>query len=156
MSENGVYLYGSRVNIQKTHLAHLFKNKQIRFNAFSKRISKRTRTLRIPFLSAMYSSSNEFSSKFRGCNTSYWKKDFIAVNGYNEDFIGWGREDSELMRRLHNSGIKSKRIRYQGILYHIYHNEKSKDRLQLNDSIEEKTIKEKLVWCENGIDKYLT
>ena len=89
------------------------------------------------------------------CNTSFFKSDCIAVNGYNEDITGWGREDSELMLRLHNNGVKTRRLRYRGIVFHIWHTEKSKDRFELNDKIQQKVINESLTWCENGINKYI-
>ena len=38
---------------------------------------------------------------------------------------------------------------------HLFHIEKSKSRLELNNDIELRTINEKLSWTENGIDKYL-
>lgn len=150
------YLFGSRVNIQKEYLDTLFEEKRIRFNAFSKGIKKRTRALHIPFLSQFYKASDQFSKKYRGCNTSYFKSDFVAVNGYNEDFKGWGREDSELALRFHNFGLQGKRLRYRGIVFHIYHNEKSKSRLEINNDIELQTIANKSVWCKNGVDKYLS
>ncbi|MEM5564258.1 glycosyltransferase family 2 protein [Psychroserpens sp. AS72] len=154
-SSENCYLYGSRVNIQKAHLDTLFAKQEVRFGPFSEGIKKRTRAIYSPFLSQFYKANHQFSKKFRGCNTSYFKSDFIAVNGYNEDFKGWGREDSELALRFHNFGLKSRRLRYRGIVYHIYHLEKSKSRLELNNDIELKTINEKLSWTENGIDKYL-
>ena len=150
------YLYGSRVNIQKPYLNTLFTNKQTRFTPFSKGIKKRTRAIHAPLLSNFYKARHTFSKKFRGCNTSYFKSDFIAINGYNEDFKGWGREDSELALRFHNYGLQARRLRYRGIVYHIFHIEKSKDRLELNNSIEQDTIKNNVKWCLNGIDKYLS
>ncbi|MEC3907607.1 glycosyltransferase family 2 protein [Tamlana sp. 2201CG12-4] len=155
-AEENTYLYGSRVNIQENHLEKLFGKKQVRFSAFSQGIKKRTRALYIPFLGNFYKKKNAFSKKYRGCNTSYFKKDFIAVNGYNEEFKGWGREDSELALRFHNYGIASRRLRYGGIVYHIYHKEKPKDGLHKNNKIEQTTIDKKVVWCKNGIDKYLS
>ncbi|WP_435413750.1 glycosyltransferase family 2 protein [Psychroserpens mesophilus] len=155
-AQNGMYLFGSRVNIQEDYLNTLFENKQIRFTAFSKGIKKRTRALHIPFLSQFYKASDQFSKKYRGCNTSYFKSDFIAVNGYNEDFKGWGREDSELALRFHNYGLQGRRIRYRGIVFHIYHNEKSKSRLEINNEIELNTIANKTVWCKHGVDQYLS
>lgn len=149
------YLYGSRVNIQKSHLLNLFKFKQIIFNCFSSGIKKRTRAIYFPILSSLYKSSYQFSKKYRGCNTSFYKSDFLAVNGYNELFTGWGREDSEFALRLHNYGLKSRRLRYKGILYHIYHQEKSKNNLSQNNDIELATIKNKTIFCKNGVDKYL-
>ncbi|MBR9847460.1 MAG: glycosyltransferase [Algicola sp.] len=154
-AEKNTYLFGSRVNIQEAHLDALFRAQQIRFNAFSKGIKKRTRAMHVPFLSQFYKASDQFSKKYRGCNTSYFKSDFIAVNGYNEDFKGWGREDSELALRFHNYGLKGRRIRYRGIVFHIYHNEKSKSRLEINNEIELNTIANKSVWCKHGVDQYL-
>jgi len=153
--KRNTYLFGSRVNIQKQHLKTLFAKRQIRFSALSKGIKKRTRACHISFLSKLYKERTQFSNKFRGCNTSYFKEDFIAVNGYNEDITGWGREDSELVLRMHNRGIKARRLRYRGIVFHIYHNEKSRGRLDLNDSIEQNTIQNKITWAPNGVDKYL-
>lgn len=77
------------------------------------------------------------------------------MNGYNEAFEGWGREDSDLALRLLNLGLRMKRLRYRGILYHIHHKIKSKAQLEYNDAIEKNTIKNKLVRCEKGIDQYL-
>ena len=57
--------------------------------------------------------------------------------------------------RFHNFGLQAKRIRYRGIVFHIYHNEKSKSRLEINNDIELQTIANKTVWCQNGVDKYL-
>lgn len=154
-AEANTYLFGSRVNIKKAYLETLFKEKIINFNVFSKGIKKRFRTLHIPVLSRFYKKESSFSKKYRGCNTSYFKKDFIAVNGYNEYFEGWGREDSELALRFHNYGLSARRLKFVGIVYHIFHYEKPKDNLMSNDEIEKKTIKEKIVWTSNGINKYL-
>jgi len=132
LSRENHFLFGSRVNIQKKRLISLFKSNNINFNSFSFGIKKRTRALRIPFLSSLYKSSNLLSKKLRGCNMSFFRKDFMAVNGYNEDFEGWGKEDSELAIRLLNNGCLGKRIRYKGIVYHIWHSEESKDNLKIN------------------------
>lgn len=154
-AQKETYLFGSRVNIQKFYLTKLFKHEKINFNIFSKGIKKRTRALHIPVLSNFYKRSSKFSKKYRGCNTSFFKKDFIAINGYNENFKGWGREDSELAIRFHNYGLQARRLRYRGIVFHIYHEEKSKNRLELNNQIEQNTITNKVKWCKNGVDKYL-
>ena len=126
------------------------------FSFFSKGIKKRGRTLYIPILANLIKAKTGFSQKFRGCNTSFYKEDFIAVNGYNEDFKGWGREDSELAYRFHNFGLFSKRLKFQGIVYHIFHTEKSKNNLQKNNNIEVMTIKNKRTWTENGVNKYIS
>lgn len=155
--ENNTYLFGSRVNIQESYLNTLFKNKITSFSYIAKGIKKRNRNIHFPILGAiLYKKNTELSSKLRGCNLSYWKKDFIEVNGYNEDMVGWGREDSELIIRMMNNNVLGKRLKYKAIVYHIWHKENSKEKLDINHTIQEKAIRDKQSWCTNGIDKYLS
>lgn len=149
------YLYGSRVNILPEFVGVIFECKRIKFNYFSKEIKNKSRTLHIPFLASMYGPKDKVSKKFRGCNVSYWKTDFLEINGYNEDFEGWGREDSDLVIRMANKGVLGKRLRYSGILYHIYHKVNSKHNFEINDAIEQKTVKDKIVKIEKGVSQYL-
>ncbi|MDK7375931.1 glycosyltransferase family 2 protein [Weeksella virosa] len=154
MAEKNTYLYGSRVNIQKSKLQEIFQHKTIHFHFFSKGIKKRGRTLRYPFLAKKQKKHSSFSSKMRGCNFSFWRKDFIKVNGYNEEITGWGREDSELVLRMHNAGILAKRLKFAGIVYHMYHPEQSKEFLDRNDKIQQKTIEQKLTFASKGVNQY--
>ena len=39
---------------------------------------------------------------------AFYRKDCLNVNGFNNEFEGWGREDSEFVVRLINSGVKRK------------------------------------------------
>lgn len=154
-AEKGFYLYGSRVNIQKEFLSELFQKQVLHFNYFSKGIKKRGRTFHLPFLTQFIKPVEEISKKLRGCNMSFWKSDFISVNGFNENLVGWGIDDSEMVQRLHNIGIKGKRLKFAGIVYHIYHKEQSKSHLQINLEIEKQTKNKKIVFVEKGINQYL-
>ena len=155
LAEKNVYLYGSRVNIQENILSSLFQSKDISFHFFSKGIKKRGRTIHCLSLAKRQHKHPNYSSKMRGCNFSFWKSDFIKVNGYNEEFSGWGREDSELVLRMHHASIYAKRLKFAGIVYHIYHNEQSKSFLDRNDKIQQNTIENKLTFAEKGINQYL-
>ena len=42
-----------------------------------------------------------------GIGFALFKDDYIRINGYDEDFKGWGGEDADLGLRLYYSGIKS-------------------------------------------------
>jgi glycosyltransferase involved in cell wall biosynthesis len=155
MIRENVFLYGSRVNITAGALEEVMEKELYSFSFFSGLIKKRTRNIRIPAFRDAYRESNIFSSKVRGCNLSYWRKDFIEVNGYDEDMEGWGREDSEFVIRLLNKGIKGKRLRYGGIIYHLYHPENSRERLAENEKIQKLSIQRKTIRCKNGVEKYL-
>jgi glycosyltransferase involved in cell wall biosynthesis len=154
-AEKNVYLFGSRVNIQAPILEAIFKNKTIHFNLFSKGINKRGRTIRIPFLMNFAKYYKNRSGKLRGCNMSFWKADFIKINGFNESLVGWGIDDSEMIQRLHNIGVKGKRLKYAGIAYHIYHKEQSKSHIEINNEIEKETTEKKRTFIEKGISQYL-
>lgn len=153
--ENGYYLFGSRVNTLKPILEDIYKNKTLHFNFFSKAIQRRGRTIRIPFLMKFTKKVNKRSSKLRGCNLSFWKKDFININGYNENLIEAWREDSEMIERMHNIGIKGKRLKFAGIAYHLYHKSQSKKQIDINLAIEKETIEKKIKFTEKGINQYL-
>lgn len=153
--KKNTFLFGSRVNIKPGAVSQVLNKKIYRFSLLSKAIKNKTRNLRVPLFQQLYKESSEFSRKTRGCNLSYWRSDFLAVNGYDETMEGWGREDSELVLRMLNSGVKGKRLRYGGIIYHIHHPEKSKAHLKENDKIQQLTIQQKKTWSKNGVDKYL-
>ena len=154
-AQKGFYLFGSRVNIQETLLTELFSKKIIDFNFFSKGIKKRGRTIRIPFMMNFAKIVDKRSSKLRGCNMSFWREDFIKINGFNEDLVGWGIDDSEMIERLQNIGIKGKRLKFAGIVYHIYHKEQSKSHIEINHEIERQTKEKKLTFIEKGINQFL-
>lgn len=154
-AEKGKFLFGSRVNIKPAAVDKVLSQKDVQFSPFSRDIKNKSRNLRVPLMQRLYRPSPIFSRKTRGCNLSYWRKDFIAVNGYDETMEGWGREDSEFVIRLLNRGVHGRRLRYGGIVYHIHHVEKSREFLERNTEIQEKTISAKKTWCEHGIDKYL-
>ncbi len=154
-AEKGVFLYGSRVNIQEEHLETLFKDKQINFHFLSKGIKKRGRTLRIPLLMAQFKKENTRSPKLRGCNMSFWREDFIRINGFNESLTGWGIDDSEMIQRLLNTGIQGRRLKYAGLAYHIYHPEQDKSHIEVNKIIERETTEKKVTYIEKGVDQYL-
>ena len=86
---------------------------------------------------------------------AFWKKDLMLVNGYNEDFTGWGKEDSEIAIRLLNGGIKKRFLKFGGIAYHQYHKEVSRQLEERNVILMEQSISNKLVYALNGMDKYI-
>lgn len=58
--------------------------------------------------------------RFKGSNGSAWKKDILAVNGFDET-MAYGGEDREFGVRLINNGIKPKHVRYNAIVIHLDH-----------------------------------
>lgn len=71
-----------------------------------------------------------------------WRKDFIAVNGYDESFNGWGYEDSDLVIRLLKAGIYRKSSRLAATVFHLYHPEASRQQERENWKRLQSTIKQ--------------
>jgi glycosyltransferase involved in cell wall biosynthesis len=92
----------------------------------------------------------------RGCNQAIRREDLIAVNGYNEAFEGWGREDSELAVRLMNLGRHRLDVRGRAICYHLWHAPVSRERLTSNDTLLEQAQSSGAHRCERGLDQYLS
>ena len=91
----------------------------------------------------------------RGCNLAIWRDDLIKVNGYNEAFTGWGREDSELAVRLMNAGARRLDVRGWAICYHLWHPPVSSANLPANDQLLQIAQAQKASWCESGLSAHL-
>ncbi|MES2189048.1 MAG: glycosyltransferase family 2 protein [Pseudomonadota bacterium] len=68
----------------------------------------------------------------RSCNLAVWRKDFVAVNGFDETFEGWGHEDADLVLRLSNLGVKRKNGFWATEVYHLWHLENKRDQESVN------------------------
>ena len=66
------------------------------------------------------------------CNLSMWKKDFLAVNGFNEAYEGWGYEDSDLVIRLLNHKLLHKSAKFQAPILHLWHADNNREKEQEN------------------------
>ena len=110
--------------------------------------------VRIPWLHHLIKGSTTYKGA-RGGLMGFFKKDYVSVNGLDEAFIGWGREDSDLFVRLLNSGIKRKNIKFAAITYHLWHPILSRDSLSTNDALLQKSIDAQSKWCKKGVDQYL-
>ncbi len=91
----------------------------------------------------------------RGCNMSLFRRDFLAVNGFNEDFEGWGREDSDLVARLYKFGIRRKDVKFRACCFHLHHAMFDRERLERNTALLRQAVEGDHYWCRNGVDKYM-
>jgi len=59
--------------------------------------------------------------KIWGGNFAVNRVVFEAVNGFDENFVGWGREDSDLRNRLVRGGYRCKPLHRRALAYHLWH-----------------------------------
>lgn len=91
---------------------------------------------------------------WNGHNASGWKKDILAVNGFDER-MQYGGQDRELGERLFNHGIKSKQIRYSAVCVHLDHPRgyKTPESIAFNKQIRRETREGKKDFTPFGIEK---
>ena len=91
----------------------------------------------------------------KSCNQGFWRDDLVRVNGFDEDFVGWGPEDKELCARLEHAGVRRQTLLFGGIACHLHHAPASRDRLPANLARLAATRRERRVRCEHGLDSHL-
>jgi glycosyltransferase involved in cell wall biosynthesis len=154
-AEISCFIQGTRVLLTEDVTEDAIKKMRINFSFLSNGIKNRKNTIHSNFLSSLFLKKKKFLSGIKTCNMAFFKEDFINVNGFNNDFDGWGREDSEFAVRLLNAGIMRKNLRFNAIQFHLWHSENSRVSLKQNDVILNSSINSNSKWCTNGIDKYL-
>ncbi len=153
-ANKNVFLHGSRsfLNYKVSQIS--INEKVTSFYFYQNGLKNRWNAIYLPMISKLVS-ANKSLKKTRGCNFSCFKKDFILINGYNEDMTGWGKEDTELSARLIHNNILKRHLKFCAISYHLEHKISEKKGLNKNSEILKNTVLRKTKYCENGVDKYL-
>ena len=89
----------------------------------------------------------------KGCNMAFWKSDLLKVNGHNESFIGWGKEDNDIALRLLNTGVGIRFAKFCAIQYHLHHNDSGKSGVNISEELLRETELKGLTYTLNGIVK---
>ena len=153
LAERGFFFQGKRVLIDRklsTSFSQIDANStaQLLKHSFLRNISNAHHLIRFPLFPACYSISH---SGIKSCNMGLFKNDIVAVNGFNLDFVGWGREDSELAVRLYHYGLKRKDHPFMAACFHLWHDENSRERLSVNDQLLKKAMDSNDYFCPNGL-----
>ncbi len=88
-------------------------------------------------------------------NFSVLRKDLEKVNGFDEDYVGWGQEDDDLGRRLYMAGVMPSPIIGIADVTHLWHprDESAPSRWKDGRNIPRYRRRDIKLYCENGIRK---
>ena len=91
-----------------------------------------------------------------GCNMAFWREDILAVNGFDEDYIGWGTgEDSDIGTRLYHLGRRRKFVYGRAITFHLNHPPAPRGHHTASLARLAQTIASRKIACVNGINRHL-
>lgn len=153
VAEKDVFIRGTRAHIRQDLIPQIYASKRINFNFLSTGIINRFNAVRFPLLAFLFEKKRRSSNSVRGSNLSYWKSDFVLVNGYNNELQGWGHEDEELAARFINNQKLKKAIKLKAIQFHLSHKEASKANAHLHDDVVRCTLQNELKTCTNGYEQ---
>lgn len=153
------FVRASRIYLSKDLSEDFLSGQRVSVSPFHKGVTNFFSAWRIPllwpFFSTGYKSKGDERWEIHGCNMAFWRADAVAVNGYNENFKGWGPEDKEFVVRLLNYGLRKRFLKCGGIAFHLEHTVNPKPMLEFNEREFRQSIAEKRNYCNTGINQYL-
>ena len=90
----------------------------------------------------------------RTFNLALGRGDFERVNGFDENFQGWGHEDADLAVRLIHSGVHRKDGQFALPVLHLWHNESDRSQTAENMCRLQDRISSGQVRADKGLDQY--
>jgi len=151
-AENGCFYCGTRVRLGPSKSVALMKDHRNVISCWEGDIYSRLNTLRIPFLHKIITGPRYSYKRLRGCHMAFWKSDLVRINGFDERYTTYGREDSDIAMRMMHEGVKRVNLKWAAICYHLYHRiEKTASQ---NDHLLFEVIQNKTVIAAIGIDQH--
>jgi glycosyltransferase involved in cell wall biosynthesis len=118
-------------------------------------LKRRPHALHAPRLSRLTARVANGFVAVKACNQGFWRRDLIAVNGFDEAIVGWGSEDKELCARLGNLGIQRRTLLFGGIACHLAHPPADRTAAAAHRDRWLETVHGGRVRCELGLDRHL-
>ena len=152
LAENGYFVQGRRCFVSIDSVSDfLLRKKSFLRLCFSGKIKGIFKGIRLP---VPIIRKNVNQRGLIGCNWSVWKSDIVAINGFDEEYEGWGiGEDSDAASRLYNLGLIRKFVYGRAIVRHLDHPVLIKDHLNESLIRLKLTIENKKIRCLRGIEK---
>jgi len=90
----------------------------------------------------------------KSCNLAIWRRDLLDVNGFDENFQGWGYEDSDLAVRLIRHNIYRKSGYFLVPVIHLWHPVQNRDHEILNRKRLEISINNTEIIAKYGLQQH--
>lgn len=158
--EDGCYLAGRRMDLGPQLSAQItrediqrdffnFPRASLLFSILKGETNHPQRSIRLPWHALRKLLKMDRIDDLKGCNFSVSKKAMEEINGFDESYAGYGREDTDVELRLQNLGLRIKSLKGLALQFHLWH--KKREFTPSNDERLEKVRKSKIIRCESGL-----
>jgi glycosyltransferase involved in cell wall biosynthesis len=154
LAQQGYWVQGRRCFVEEPWVAS-FDPAEVRLASWTLagRITGANKGLRLP-IPIIFRDTRQRG--IIGCNLACWRDDAVAINGFDEEYSGWGiGEDSDFGSRLYHLGRRRKFVYGRAIVFHLNHPSPPKDHVSGSHARLAETIKTRKVRCQHGLNRHL-
>ncbi len=151
LARRGSYVQGSRCLLGPALTARVLRARRPSIGPFARGMRNRQNGVYLPWLAPFVRGPRDPDRRTRGCHMAFWRDDLLAVNGYDEAFTGWGREDCDLAARLINAGVRRRNVKFAAVAWHLWHEERSRASFGANDARYATTRRTGRRRCDEGL-----
>jgi glycosyltransferase involved in cell wall biosynthesis len=137
----GAFVTGNRILLSRELTAKVLQEKQTPENWTAARwvaerlrggVNRLSALLRLP-LGPLRGLRRHAWRGARSCNLAIWRRDLNRVDGFDADYSGWGKEDSDIIVRLLHAGVRRKDGTFATGVIHLWHAEADRSQLTENE-----------------------
>jgi glycosyltransferase involved in cell wall biosynthesis len=141
LAEPGWFVSGNRVLLSREETARVLRDRlePERWSALQwlaaragARVNRVSALMRLPLGPLRKLRAHAWQGA-RSCNLAMWRSDFERVDGFDADYSGWGKEDSDIIVRLLHAGVRRKDGNFAVGVIHLWHPEADRARLGDNE-----------------------
>ena len=107
------------------------------------------RTVRVPWEPLRRVLRMNRIADMKGCNYSVARSSLLAINGFDEEYEGYGREDTDVELRLQHLGLEIGSLKGVALQYHVWH--PRREFTPVNDTRLEELKRSKRIHCRQGL-----
>lgn len=85
----------------------------------------------------------------KGCNFSVSRADMLAIDGFDQNYEGYGREDTDVELRLQNLGLRIKSAKNLCLQFHLWH--EPRGFTPVNEGLLQEVAQTKRVKAKRGL-----
>lgn len=158
LARPGIYLQGGRLNASPAESARLLAGGEPRFSPLMPGEFKRHHALHWPWLAAR--KLHKEAGYVMSCNMGVWRRDLDTINGFDDDYEGWGREDDDIAARLKHAAVLKRPLRFAGLAIHLWHQARWPDgvppsEVLPNDRLYSRTLATRAIRCARGLEDHV-